>query len=149
MASIWHTIPDLKYINQYILSGTLDSHLGISMTDVGDNFLSATMPADARTFQPSGIVHGGANVVLAETLGSTAAYHVIDRSFQHCRGQDISATHLRPVSGGVVTGTTRPIHLGRRSHVWEIELRNSAGKLTCVARLILAIIDINRDKIHD
>ena len=148
MASIWHTKPDLQYINQYILSGTIDSHLGISMTEVGDDFLSATMPADARTFQPSGIIHGGANVVLAETLGSTAGHHVIDRDFQQCRGQDISATHLRPVYEGLVTGTTRPIHLGRRSHVWEIQLRNSAGKLTCVARLILAIIEKNKNKVR-
>jgi 1,4-dihydroxy-2-naphthoyl-CoA hydrolase len=98
------------------------------------------MPADKRTFQPYGIVHGGANVVLAETLGSIAGAHVIDTNSLLCLGQEVSATHLRPVSSGMVTGTARPIHLGKRSHVWEIRLENDQGKLSCIAKLILAIV---------
>jgi|TARA_B110000438_G_scaffold110950_1_gene108809 1,4-dihydroxy-2-naphthoyl-CoA hydrolase len=120
--------------------GTIDEHLGIKIIDVGDDYITGTMPADARTFQPYGIVHGGANVVLAETLGSIAGAHVIDMSTTRCMGQEVSATHLRPVSSGLVTGTAKPIHLGRRSHVWEIRLTNDQGKLTCIAKLILAIV---------
>jgi|TARA_B110001454_G_C12489296_1_gene337731 1,4-dihydroxy-2-naphthoyl-CoA hydrolase len=125
--------------------GTIDQHLGIKITDVGDDYLTGTMPADHRTFQPYGIVHGGANVVLAETLGSMAGAHVIDTEHYLCMGQEVSATHLRPVSSGLVTGTARPIHLGRRSQVWEIRLTNDQGKLSCIAKLILAIVPKKTD----
>ena len=140
MSSIWHQKPDLSLINGSMNKGTIDEHLGIQITEVGDDYLSGTMPADTRTFQPYGIVHGGANVVLAESLGSTACAHVIDMATTRCLGQEVSATHLRPVSAGLVRGTARPIHLGRRSHVWEIRLTNDQGKLTCIAKLIMAIV---------
>lgn len=140
MSSIWHQRPDIDTMNNQINKGTIVDHLGIVMTEVGDDFITGTMPADARTFQPYGVVHGGANVVLAETLGSTAGAHVIDFATAKCLGQEVSATHLRPVSSGLVIGTARPIHLGRRSHVWEIRLTNEEGKLTCISKLILAII---------
>ena len=139
MTSIWYRRPDPTLIDQ-MSKGTIDEHLGIKITDIGDDYITGTMPADARTFQPYGIVHGGANVVLAETLGSIAGAHVIDMSTTRCMGQEVSATHLRPVSSGLVTGTAKPIHLGRRSHVWEIRLTNDQGKLTCIAKLILAIV---------
>lgn len=139
MTSIWHRRPDSTLIDE-MSKGTIDEHLGIKIIDVGDDYITGTMPADARTFQPYGIVHGGANVVLAETLGSIAGAHVIDMSTTRCMGQEVSATHLRPVSSGLVTGTAKPIHLGRRSHVWEIRLTNDQGKLTCIAKLILAIV---------
>lgn len=139
MASIWHRTPDPALIDA-MSKGTIDEHLGIKITQVGDDYLSGTMPADKRTFQPYGIVHGGANVVLAETLGSIAGAHVIDTNSLLCLGQEVSATHLRPVSSGMVTGTARPIHLGKRSHVWEIRLENDQGKLSCIAKLILAIV---------
>ena len=139
MASIWHRTPDPALIDA-MSKGTIDEHLGIKITKVGDDYLSGTMPADKRTFQPYGIVHGGANVVLAETLGSIAGAHVIDTNSLLCLGQEVSATHLRPVSSGMVTGTARPIHLGKRSHVWEIRLENDQGKLSCIAKLILAIV---------
>jgi 1,4-dihydroxy-2-naphthoyl-CoA hydrolase len=122
-------------------TGTIAEHLGILMTEVGDDFITGTMPADPRTFQPYGVVHGGANVVLAETLGSTAGAYVIDQSRFMCLGQDVSATHLRPVSSGLVTGTARPVHLGKRSHVWQMELFDDAGRLSCISKLILAIIE--------
>ncbi len=142
MASIWYRTPEPSLIDA-MSKGTIDEHLGIKITQVGDDYLSGTMPADKRTFQPYGIVHGGANVVLAETLGSIAGAHVIDTNSQLCLGQEVSATHLRPVSSGMITGTARPIHLGKRSHVWEIRLENDQGKLSCIAKLILAIVPKN------
>ncbi|MDG2502142.1 MAG: hotdog fold thioesterase [Porticoccaceae bacterium] len=140
MSSIWHLRPDIDVMNNEMNMDTIVDHLGIVMTEVGDDFITGTMPADARTFQPYGVVHGGANVVLAETIGSTACAHVIDFTKYRCLGQEVSATHLRPVSSGVVTGTAKPIHLGRRSHVWEIRLTNEQGKLTCISKLIMAIV---------
>ena len=141
MSAIWHQTPDPDYINQHMATGTIAERLGILMTEVGDDFITGTMPADARTFQPYGVVHGGANVVLAETLGSTAGGYVIDQSRFMCLGQDVSATHLRPVSSGLVTGTARPVHLGKRPHVWQMELFDDAGRLSCISKLILAIIE--------
>ena len=143
MSSIWFNKPNLELINQQMSKGTIDEHLGIQYTEVGDDYVCGTMPADARTFQPYKIVHGGANVVLAESLGSLAGAHVIDFSNQKILGQEISATHIRPVASGLVTGTARPVHLGRRSHVWQIRLENDKGKLTCLCKLILAIVPLN------
>ncbi|MDA9090807.1 hotdog fold thioesterase [Porticoccaceae bacterium] len=140
MSSIWHRKPDIDIINNQMNKGTIGEHLEILMTEVGDDYITGTMPADARTFQPYGVVHGGANVVLAESLGSIAGAHVIDFATSKCLGQEVSASHLRPVSSGLVTGTARPIHLGRRSHIWEIRLTNDEGKLTCISKLTLAII---------
>jgi len=142
MTSIWHNRPDLDMLNQQMNKNTIVELLGIEITEVGDDYIKGTMPADARTFQPYGVVHGGANVVLAETLGSLAGAHVIDYTVSKPLGQDVSATHLRSVSSGLVTGTARPIHLGKRSHVWEIRLEDDQGKLTCVSKLILAIVDM-------
>jgi 1,4-dihydroxy-2-naphthoyl-CoA hydrolase len=144
MSSIWHHTPNPSLMDK-MSEGTIDQHLGIKITEVGDDYLIGTMPADSRTFQPYGIVHGGANVVLAETLGSMAGAHVINSEHYLCMGQEVSATHLRPVSSGLVTGTARPIHLGRRSHVWEIRLTNGQGKLSCIAKLILAIVPKKTD----
>jgi|TARA_B110000914_G_scaffold175685_1_gene156984 1,4-dihydroxy-2-naphthoyl-CoA hydrolase len=144
MSSIWHHTPNPSLMDK-MSEGTIDQHLGIKITEVGDDYLIGTMPADSRTFQPYGIVHGGANVVLAETLGSMAGAHIIDSEHYLCMGQEVSATHLRPVSSGLVTGTARPIHLGRRSHVWEIRLTNDQGKLSCIAKLILAIVPKKTD----
>jgi 1,4-dihydroxy-2-naphthoyl-CoA hydrolase len=144
MSSIWHHMPNPSLMEK-TSEGTIDQHLGIKITDVGDDYLTGTMPADHRTFQPYGIVHGGANVVLAETLGSMAGAHVIDTEHYLCMGQEVSATHLRPVSSGLVTGTARPIHLGRRSQVWEIRITNDQGKLSCIAKLILAIVPKKTD----
>ncbi len=140
MSSIWHHRPNIDVINNSINQGTICEQLGIVVTEVGDDFIKGTMPADARTFQPFGVVHGGANVVLAESLGSIAGAHIVDISQVKCLGQEVSATHLRPVSSGLVTGIARPIHLGRRSQVWEIRLENDQGKLTCISKLTLAIV---------
>lgn len=142
MSSIWRTTPDLQVINEQFIKGTICEHLGIRLTEIGDDYLKGTMPADKRTFQPYGIVHGGANVVLAETLGSFGGALLVDTSRFQCLGQAVSASHLRPVSEGLVTGTARPIHLGRRSHIWDIRLENEEGKLTCISKLTLAIVAI-------
>ncbi|HAU03101.1 MAG TPA: esterase [Porticoccaceae bacterium] len=140
MSSIWHNRPNLDTINNGMNKNTIVELLGITITEVGDDFLTGTMPADARTFQPYGSSDLGANVVLAETLGSIAGAHVVDFATTKCLGQEVSATHLRPVSSGLVTGTARPIHIGRRSHVWEIRLVDDNGKLSCISKLVLAIL---------
>ena len=142
MPPIWFKKPDADYINETLNIDTIDEHLGILISEVGDDFIKGTMPADSRTCQPIGIVHGGASVVLAESLGSIAGCHVVDHNKHRCVGQDVSATHLRPVSAGLVSGIAKPVHLGKRSQVWQIKLSDDSDRLTCIVRLILAIIEI-------
>lgn len=119
---------------------TAVSTLGITYTHMDDTSLSASMPVDARTRQPFGILHGGASVLLAETLGSTAASMCLDARTHYCVGLDINANHVRGVSDGFVTGTARPIHIGRSTHVWGIEIRDPAERLVCIARLTMAVL---------
>ena len=119
--------------------GTAVDHLGIEFLEVGEDFVKARMPVDERTRQPHGLLHGGAAVVLAETLGSCAASACLPEGV-HCVGLDINANHLKAVSGGWVTGVARPVHIGRSTQVWQIELRNDAGALTCVSRLTMAVL---------
>ena len=116
-------------------------HLGIEFTEIGPDFLRGRMPVDDRTHQPYGILHGGASVALAETLGSYAAMLVVDQSKYHCLGQEINANHIRGVSSGFVIGTARPVHIGRRSHVWEIRITDERDKLVCISRLTMAVVD--------
>jgi uncharacterized protein (TIGR00369 family) len=118
---------------------TLTEHLGIVFTDAGDDWLRATMPVDARTKQPYGLLHGGASVVLAETLGSSAGNLCVEPD-RICVGLEINANHLRAARAGVVTGTARPLHVGRATQVWEIRSEDAAGKPVCVSRLTLAVI---------
>jgi 1,4-dihydroxy-2-naphthoyl-CoA hydrolase len=132
------TTPDS--LNQFS-SNTLVSHLGIVFTKVGNDYLEAKMPVDARTHQPLGLLHGGASVALAETLGSMAASLCIDNATQYCVGLDINANHIKSVKSGYVTGTTRPVHIGKRTHVWEIRIVNEANELVCISRITMAIID--------
>lgn len=136
--SIWFQPLTLEALNQRS-ENTLAAFLEIQFTEIGENSLTATMPANARTKQPIGIVHGGANVVLAETIASTAANAVVDLSKYYCVGLEINANHLRPVQEGLVTGITHPIHLGKSTHVWLIELYNDAGKVTCVSRMTASV----------
>ena len=119
----------------------LARHLGIVFTEIGDDYVSARMPVDDRTRQPFGILHGGASVALAETLGSIAASMVVDRSKYQCVGQEINANHVRAVSSGFVTGTARPVHLGRRSHVWEIRIVDEQQRLVCISRMTVFILE--------
>ena len=115
--------------------------LGIEFTGLGPDYLVATMPVDSRTVQPFGLLHGGASLALAETLGSVGATLVVDMRRMHVVGQEINANHIRGVREGHVTGTARPLHLGGRSHVWAIDIVDGAGRLACVSRITLAILD--------
>lgn len=139
MDVIWHKPVSLDALNQRS-EGTLADFLGIRFTEVGPNSLTATMPANERTKQPIGIVHGGANVVLAETIASTAANAVVDIEAYYCVGLEINANHIRSVKEGLVTGIARPVHLGRSTQVWLIDLFNDAGQLTCSSRMTASVI---------
>ena len=119
---------------------TMSDFLGIEFTEVGEDFLTATMPANDRTKQPLGIIHGGANVVLAETIASTAANAVVDLDKFYCVGLEINANHIRSVKEGLVTAVTSPIHLGRTTQVWQINIFNELGKQTCVSRMTASVI---------
>jgi len=114
-------------------------HLGIEFLEVGDDFIRARVPVDTRTVQPYGLLHGGVSVVLAETLGSCGAAYAVAAG-QRVVGLDINANHLKGASSGWVTGITRPVHVGRSTQVWAIELRNDAGELTCVSRITMAVL---------
>ncbi|MAZ24710.1 MAG: esterase [Porticoccaceae bacterium] len=138
MSNIWHRQPCLSAIKK-MCENTIDNYLGIEIIDVGDNFLSGKIPVNSNTAQPFGIIHGGANIVLAESLGSIASAHVINSGTEICFGQEVNASHVRPVSSGFVTGTASPIHLGKRSHIWQIELKNDENKLSCFVKLTMAI----------
>ena len=122
-------------------AGLLAQHIGIEFTEFGPDFLRGTMPVERHTQQPMGYLHGGASLVLAETLGSVAANYVVDRARQRCMGQEINANHLRPVSDGIVIGTARPFHLGARSQVWNIEIRDPKERLVCISRLTVAVVE--------
>lgn len=138
--SIWHkknlSLQDIEHLGKH----TMSEHIGIRFSEVGDNWLKATMPVDDRTRQPYGLLHGGASVALAETLGSIGAAMVIDHNHFICVGQEINANHLRGVRSGLVTGITTPIHIGASSHVWEIKIYDEAEKLVCISRLTVAIL---------
>ncbi len=125
---------------QSIAQNTMSAHLGIEFTGVGVDFVSAKMPVDQRTKQPFGILHGGASVALAETLGSVASSLCIDLNKAYPVGLEINANHIRSVSEGYVYGTARPLHLGRRTHVWDIQIVNEDKKLVCVSRLTVMIV---------
>ena len=119
---------------------TLAHFLGIEFTVIGDDFMTATMPVLDKVKQPMGIVHGGGNVVLAETVASTAANAVVDFKHYYCVGLEINANHLRPVREGMITATTYPLHLGKTTQVWQIDLFNDEGKRSCVSRMTASVI---------
>ena len=120
---------------------TLAEHLGIRVTEIGPDYLCATMPVNSHTHQPMGILHGGASVALAETVGSLAANLCVDVQKSTCVGQEINANHVRPVASGLVTATARPFHIGARSQVWGIEIRDENDKLVCVSRITMAVVE--------
>jgi 1,4-dihydroxy-2-naphthoyl-CoA hydrolase len=123
------------------LGTSLGSHIGIEILEIGEDYLRGRMSVDDRTRQPFGILHGGASLVLAETLGSMAAGCVVDRTKYRCVGQEINANHVRAVKDGFVIGTARPLHLGRRSHVWEIRIEDEKNRLVCISRLTMAVLE--------
>jgi len=120
---------------------TLVENLGIEVIEMGENFLVAKMPVDKRTHQPMGLLHGGASVVLAETLGSIAATLTLNNKEQHCVGLEINANHIKSARSGFVYGKTQPIHVGKRTQIWEIKVTNDQQELVCISRITLAILD--------
>jgi 1,4-dihydroxy-2-naphthoyl-CoA hydrolase len=131
------TLEDLNRLSK----GTMAEHLGIEFTEVGADFIAARMPVVEKTKQPMGLLHGGASVALAETLGSVAAYCVINLEKQHAVGLEINANHVRGVSEGFVYGKALPLHIGKTTHVWEIKIVNEQNKLVCVSRITVAVLD--------
>ncbi|MCG9695638.1 PaaI family thioesterase [Shewanella sp. Isolate11] len=142
--SIWFrpvTLEVCKKMEQGISGlGTLMQTLGIEIVEIGDDYMKATMPASPAVHNPLGIVHGGANVALAETVASYAANFAVDFEQYYCVGQEINANHLKASRKGVLTATTKPVHLGKRSSVWEILIHNSAGELCCISRMTAAVV---------
>jgi len=137
--SIWKQDPDLARINGWS-ANTMMETLGIRITAVGDDWLQGSMPVDHRTHQPYGLLHGGASVALAETLGSTAAMLTLDPDKELAVGLDINANHVRGVRNGIVTGTARMLHLGRTTQVWEIRIEDENGALACISRITMAVV---------
>jgi len=136
--SIWRRLQTLETLNT-LGAGTMARPLGIVFTEIGEDFIRGTMPVDDRTRQPLGLLHGGASVALAETLGSTGANLCVDDS-RLCLGQEINANHVRSARTGTVTGTARPLHIGGRSQVWGIDIVDESGALVCISRLTMAVI---------
>lgn len=136
-------IVSLEELNK-MRKNTMLEGLGIEVTGIGEGYLEATMPVDARTHQVYGILHGGASVVLAETLGSIGGMLTVDPAKFYCVGLDINANHIKAVKSGIVKGTARPIHTGRSTQVWHIEIKTEEGELVCISRLTLAVVPIEK-----
>jgi len=136
-------IESLDELNK-MSKNTMLEILGIKVTGIGEDFLEATMPVDHRTHQVYGILHGGASAVLAETIGSMGAMLVVDPAKYYCVGLDINANHVKAVKSGVVKGIARPIHTGRSTQVWHIEIKTEAGELVCISRLTMAVVPIEK-----
>jgi 1,4-dihydroxy-2-naphthoyl-CoA hydrolase len=137
---IWRAAPTAEELTARGGS-SMPGFLGIRFLEIGADFLRASMPVNERTHQPFGLLHGGASVALAETVGSVASMLCVDAAEYLCVGQEINANHVRGVSSGTVTATARPFHLGTRSHVWHIEIRDESERLVCVSRLTMAIVE--------
>ncbi len=137
---IWLTQTTVDRLNARS-SESMPGYLGIEFVEIGDDFLVARMPVDKRTLQPMGILHGGASVALAETLGSVGALLCVDRDHKMVVGMEINANHIRPVRSGTVIGTARPIHIGNSTQIWEIRITNDQDKLVCISRITLAVLD--------
>src|SRR6476620_10522597 len=138
--SIWFQPYTLESVQQRG-AGTMVEHISIAMVELGQDFLVGTMPVDQRTVQPMGILHGGASVALAETLGSLAANLVVDPHHKYCVGLDINANHIRSANQGSVKGKASPVHLGSSTQVWHIEIRDALNRLVCLSRLTVAVLD--------
>ncbi len=137
--TIWFRAYTVEQIN--LLRSNMPTFLGIEFTELGEDFLRGRMPVNERTRQPYGILHGGASVALAETLGSTGAGLVVDPDKYRVVGQEINANHVRAVADGFVIGTTRPLHLGKRSHVWEIRIADEQDRLVCISRITMFVAE--------
>jgi 1,4-dihydroxy-2-naphthoyl-CoA hydrolase len=137
--AIWHRRPTLDDL-QAMSRGTAVEHLGIEFTEVGDDYIAARMPVDRRTIQPYGLLHGGASVLLAETVGSSAAHCCVDGAAAVTVGIEINANHIRGVREGWVHGTARPLHIGRTTQLWEIRIVDDAARLVCISRLTIGVM---------
>lgn len=137
---IFHPTITLEMLNG-MSANTMLAHLGIEFTRIGEDFIEARMPVDHRTHQPLGLLHGGASVALAETLGSVAATCCIDTSKQYCVGLEINANHIKSCRDGYVTGITKAIHIGKKTQVWEVRITNDNHELVCISRITMAVID--------
>lgn len=137
---IWKKNVTLESLNQLAKNCAVE-HLGIQFSAIGENWLEATMPVDQRTKQPFGLLHGGISAALAETVGSAAAGLCLEEG-QAAVGLEINANHLRPVKRGIVTARATPLHLGKRTQVWQIEIKNDEQKLCCISRLTISVIDL-------
>ena len=137
--SLWKQEISLERINA-MFKNTLCDTIGMRITEVGDDYVRGTLPVDARTHQPYGLLHGGASIALAETLGSLAGMLTLDPAIEAAVGLDINANHVRGVKSGTVTGTARPLHLGRSTQVWEIRIEDEKQRLVCISRLTLAVV---------
>ncbi|WP_040260802.1 hotdog fold thioesterase [Pseudomonas massiliensis] len=141
--TLWHSTPDLDVLNAS-QRDTIGGLLDIRFEAVGEDFLTASMPVDARTHQPYGLLHGGASVVLAESVGSVASMLCVDRTRFYCVGLEVNANHLRGVRSGRVTATARPVHIGRSTHVWDIRLVDQQGRPSCISRLTVAVMPLDK-----
>lgn len=139
--AIWKKKQTLEEINQQS-ENTLTAYLGIEITEIGDDYIRGTMPVEWRTHQPMGLLHGGASVVLAETLGSIAANIAADKN-SVCVGLEVNANHLKKMKEGKVVGTARPIRIGKTTQVWDIRINNEADEPVCISRLTVAVIENN------
>ena len=137
---IFKTQRTVQSLNEWSVN-TIASHIGIEFTAIGDDFLEAKMPVDHRTHQPLGLLHGGASVTLAETLGSVAATLCVDETKQFCIDLEFNANHIRSVRDGYVKGVAKPIHIGKKTQVWEIRITTLEAELVCVSRITMAVLD--------
>ncbi|QKZ03875.1 MULTISPECIES: hotdog fold thioesterase [Pseudomonas] len=142
--TLWRTEPNLDQFNE-AQKNTIGEVLDIRFEAVDAESLTASMAVDHRTHQPYGLLHGGASVVLAETLGSMASYLCIDPSTHYCVGLEVNANHVRGVRSGRVTGVARAVHIGRTTHVWDIRLSDERGKLNCISRLTVAVVPLGEN----
>lgn len=141
---IWYGNPGVKEL-EWMNPDTLADSLHIRVTEIGDDYIKGTMPVDGRTKQPFGLLHGGASVALAETLGSIASWLVVNPELFIGVGIEINANHIKAVTGGIVTGICKPIHVKGRNHIWEIKIYDGAGDLTCISRFTCTIV--SKDKL--
>jgi 1,4-dihydroxy-2-naphthoyl-CoA hydrolase len=139
MSKLWFGEADVDVINARP-KNHIGALLGIEFTEIGDDYIKATMPVDARTHQPFGILHGGASVVLAESMGSIASWLIVDPEKYMAVGLEVNANHLRPVKSGLVTGICTAIHIGGKTHIWDIKMYDERGKMNCISRLTVAIV---------
>ena len=137
---IFRTHRTVEALNKWS-ANTIASQIGIEFTAIGEDYLEATMPVDHRTHQPLGLLHGGASVTLAETLGSVAATLCVDETKQFCVGLEINANHIRSVREGYVKGITKPVHIGKKTQIWEIRITTADGDLVCISRITMAVLD--------